>query len=155
MPDQGQEIEQYRPGEEDGVDYGFSEMHPDPDGEWVRYEDHLKALEASALVGDLSSELAGRLQTAQARLTQLEREYDEATQELATELADARGEADRLEDGLRGEVRWAEQEALEAASDLAQAESPEGKLIDQTRIAAFNQMERRLQALLDKGGDGA
>lgn len=37
-------LERYRPGEEDGVDYGFSAMHSDPDGQWVRYEDAAAAL---------------------------------------------------------------------------------------------------------------
>lgn len=38
-------VERYRPGEEDGVDYGFSEMHQDPDGEWIRVSDLPKIID--------------------------------------------------------------------------------------------------------------
>jgi hypothetical protein len=36
------EVERFKPCEPDGVDYGFSEMHPDADGGWVRYSDYEK-----------------------------------------------------------------------------------------------------------------
>lgn len=78
-PDPQKEIQRYEPehNERRGQEFALGNdpivMEPYADGEWVKHSDHLELLAAA------------------------DREYDEATQELATELAEARSEANEAE----------------------------------------------------------
>jgi hypothetical protein len=98
---------------------GFSEMRPDDEGTWVRFEDSAK-----------------RLKEAERQREELKREFDEATQELAVELIDARREADQAEAALADRDR--------------QVRAEVGRLRDEVEGTAAMVGLDRIEAILDQ-----
>lgn len=68
-----------------------------------------------------------------------DREYDEAKQELATELADARHEADKAQERLKEVERQREEDAIKLASRSAEA------------VADAQRAQRKAEAALSQG----